>query len=89
MGGYACLSDAAAGTVAGCTPLWEMNRSALTTDQKADLVTLGEGFYDAPNTDDDKGAVGSTRDAVDSTNVPVDNANVLVDNANVPASEFK
>ena len=26
MGGYACLSDAAAGTVAGCTPLCDMDR---------------------------------------------------------------
>ena len=87
MGGYACLSVAAAGTEAGCTPLWGMDRSALTADQKADLATLEEDFYDAPDADDDKGAVGSTRDAADSTNVPVDSANMPVDNTNVPASK--
>ena len=67
MEGYACLSDAAAGTVAGCTPLWEMDRSALTADQKSDLATLEEDFYDA---DDDESAAGSTCDAANSANVP-------------------
>jgi hypothetical protein len=51
------------------------------------LATFEEDFYDASYADDDKGAVGSTRDAADSTNVPVDSANMPVDNTNVPASK--
>ena len=52
------------------------------------MATFEEDFYDASYADDDKGAVGSTRDVVDSANVHVDSANVPVDSADVPTSKF-
>ena len=49
MGGYECINtDAAAGAVAGCTPLWEVDPAALTADQRSDLATLEEDYYDEP-----------------------------------------
>ena len=49
MSGYECMNaDAAAGAVAGCTPLWEVDPAALTADQRSDLATLEEDYYDEP-----------------------------------------
>ena len=76
MGGYECLSDAATDTVAGCTPLWEMERSTLTADQISDLATLEEDYFDAPSTealeyealhDIDSGSDGDDAKVVDET----------------------
>ena len=49
MGGYECMNaDAAAEAVAGCTPLWEVDPATLTADQRSDLATLEEDYYDEP-----------------------------------------
>ena len=50
----------------GCSALWKVDRSELTVDQRSDLATFEEDYYDADSLTDD----GDTQQPALSTQCP-------------------